>query len=81
MLIEFSRHARRRLRLYEIDESDVLEVIREALNRMPRIHGKIEVVEERFHTKYRYPLKVVFAVEGERTTVVTNYPLKGKSIK
>ena len=37
----------------------------------PGIHEIVEKVEG-----FRYPLKVVVAVEGDRMTVITNYPLK-----
>jgi len=45
------------------------------------LEGKCEVVEERFRSEFRYPLKVVFLIEGEHVEIVTTYPLKGKSSK
>ncbi|MBI4556391.1 MAG: DUF4258 domain-containing protein [Candidatus Hydrogenedentes bacterium] len=69
MKIRFSRHARRRLKLYKILEATVREIlIRKQFD--PGPHALVEKVEGQ-----RYPLKIVVIVEKE-ITVVTNYPLK-----
>jgi hypothetical protein len=67
--------------LYSIEEADVIEVVQSAILASPDLEGKCEVVEERFRSEYRYPLKVVFVIEGEHVEIVTTYPLKGKSSK
>ena len=81
MQIRFSRHARRRMKLYDIDETDVEDVVLTKVLGSPGIVGRVEVVEERFENKYRYPLKVVFVVENEQIEIVTAYPLKGKNVR
>jgi hypothetical protein len=68
--IKFSRHARRRADLYKISQSTVLAILEGKMLR-PGIHEIIEKVEE-----FKYPLKLVVAVEDDMITVITNYPLK-----
>ena len=70
MEIRFSRHARRRAELYKIPQSTVFAL----LERRHLDAGIHEIVEE--VGGFRYPLKIVVAVEGDRITVITNYPLK-----
>ncbi len=70
MKIKFSRHAKRRARLYKIPESTILNILLEK-GLHPGIHEIIENVEG-----FKYPLKIVVAVEGEILTVITNYPVK-----
>jgi hypothetical protein len=53
--------------LYSIKEADVIEVVQLAILASPDMKGKCEVVEERFRSEYRYPLKVVFVIEGDST--------------
>ncbi len=70
MIIKFSRHARRRAKLYKISESSVEKIIKDLdLN-----EGEHEVIKN--VSGFRYPLKIVVAVEGDIMTVITNYPLK-----
>ncbi|MBM4023842.1 MAG: hypothetical protein FJ280_00320 [Planctomycetes bacterium] len=68
--IQFSRHARRRAALYKIPQSLVVALLKERLL-PPGRHEIVEKVEG-----FRYPLKIVAAVEGDRITVITNYPWK-----
>ena len=70
MNIRFSRHARRRARLYKIQESIVEDVLCGA----NLVSGENEVIKN--IPGYRYPVKIVAVVEGDVITVVTNYPLK-----
>ena len=70
MQIRFSRHARRRADLYKIPQSTILAILEGRVFR-PGIHEIIEKVEG-----FKYPLKLVVAVEDDRVTVITNYPLK-----
>ena len=81
MKIKFSRHARRRMKLYDIDEQDVVESVMNNLNRVGTAAGKKEIVDEKYKQKYLYPLKTVFVVESELVTIVTTYPMKGKRDK
>ncbi len=74
MEIRFSRHAKRRAKLYKIPESTILKVL-EGKKLNQRNHEIIEKVNG-----FKYPLKIVVAVEDDIITVITNYPLK-KGIK
>ena len=74
MKVNFSRHAKRRAKLYEIPESTVLDIIaREKLAR-----GKHEIIKH--VAGFKYPLKIVVQVEKNYATIITNYPLK-KGVK
>jgi hypothetical protein len=68
--IKFSRHARRRADLYKISQSTVLAILEGKLLRQG-IQEIIEKVEG-----FKYPLKLVVAMEDDVITVITNYPLK-----
>jgi len=68
--IKFSRHAKRRAKLYQIPESDILDI----LTGMDLQHGEHEIVKN--VAGFEYPLKIVVSVEGDTATVVTSYPLK-----
>ena len=70
MKIGFSRHAKRRGKLYKIPE-DMVENILEGKNLSQGDHEIIENVEG-----FNYPLKIVISVEKDIITVITNYPLK-----
>jgi len=68
--IKLSRHAKRRADPYKIPQATVLTIL-EGRDLHPGIHEIIENIEG-----FRFPLKIVVAVEGDRMTVITNYPLK-----
>ena len=70
MIIKFSRHARRRAKLYRIPQSTVERV----LATMELADGEHELVRD--ISGFKYPLKIVVAVENDIITVITNYPLK-----
>ncbi len=59
--------------LYNIDESDVVETIR---NSDLDIEGqnKIEVVNKEMADKYGYPLKVVFTRKNDDVIVISAFP-------
>jgi hypothetical protein len=68
--IKFSRHAKRRAKLYKIPESTIIKVLEgKELNQ-----GNQEIIENVEGLKY--PLKIIVAVENDIITIVTNYPLK-----
>lgn len=73
--IKFSRHAKRRAKLYNIQESIVERVITEA----NLTHGEHEIIRD--VPGFKYPLKIVAILEGEVVTVITNYPLKKGAMK
>ena len=70
MRIKFSRHAKRRAKLYKIPET-MVEKILEGLGLTDGEHEIIRNV-----SGFKYPIKIVFAVENDIMTVNTNYPLK-----
>lgn len=70
MEIKFSRHAKRRAKLYGISESMVIDILRN----MNLHQGEHEVIKD--VPGFKYPLKIVVSVEEDLITVVTNYPLK-----
>lgn len=71
MKITFSRHAKRRARLYKIPESAILKIL-QGKEWHPGTYEIIENAEEGF----KYPLKIVVAVEDDILTIITNYPVK-----
>ena len=75
MEIKFSRHAKRRAKLYEISEKTITDI----LANMNLHQGEHEIIKEVLG--FKYPLKIVVSVEGNLTTVKTNYPLKKRRKK
>lgn len=70
MKFQFSRHAKRRAKLYDIQESAILEIVSKA--DLP--DGIHEIIGE--IPGHKLPLKIVVSVEGKNAMVITNYPLK-----
>lgn len=70
MVIKFSRHAKRRAKLYNISEDIVINI----LENLELSEGEHEIIRDL--SGFKYPLKIVVKVEGDIMTVVTNYPLK-----
>ena len=70
MRIVFSRHARRRARLYGISESVAADI----LTNMRLRHGENVLVRQ--VAGLQYPLKIVASLEGDTATVMTVYPLE-----
>jgi len=68
--IKFSRHAKRRGKLYKISE----RTIKEILEKKKLIQGNQEIVE--YVRGFKYPLKIVVSVEDDIVTVITSYPVK-----
>jgi len=69
MKFHFSRHARRRMNLYRITEESVEKILRDA-----KKDGKQEIIGN--VSGHKYPIKVVFDIQGDYITIVTVYPLK-----
>lgn len=70
MEIKFSRHAKRRAKLYEISETTITDI----LTNMNLHQGDHEIIK---HVPgFQYPVKMVVSVEEGLITVITNYPLK-----
>ncbi|GAN32503.1 MAG: DUF4258 domain-containing protein [Candidatus Brocadia sp. AMX2] len=70
MVIKFSRHAKRRAKLYKIPESKILKILEEK----ELTQGTREIIEN--VEGFKYPLKIVVAVKEDTMTIITNYPLK-----
>ena len=70
MIVKFSRHARRRAKLYKIPET----IVKEILEDTNLSDGEHEIIRD--VTGFRYPIKIVVVIDGDTFTVITNYPLK-----
>jgi hypothetical protein len=70
MYIKFSRHAKRRAKLYGISETIITDILRNI-----NLHQGEHVIIKDVHG-FKYPLKIVVFAEEDLITVVTNYPLK-----
>jgi hypothetical protein len=70
MEIKFSRHARRRAKLYGISKTTLTDI----LAHMNLHGGEHEIIK---HVPgFQYPVKMLVSVEEDFITVITNYPLK-----
>ena len=77
MNIKFSRHAKRRMRLYDISESTVQKRIESFFGAKSSISsGKNEIIDDLVISGQKYPLKIVFSYEENHITIITAYPLK-----
>lgn len=70
MKVNFSRHAKRRAKLYNISEETVEKLV-EAMHLEKGRHKILKHVVD-----FKYPLKIVVDVEDNVITIITNYPLK-----
>lgn len=70
MQIKFLRHAKRRAKLYKIPESVLIKIL-EGKELSKETHEIIENAEG-----FKYPLKIVIALEDDIIKVITTYPLK-----
>ncbi len=68
--INFSRHARRRAKLYNIP----LSLVYETLELLKFKQGKGEILT--IVKGYKFPIKIVIDVEGNIVTVISTYPYK-----
>lgn len=77
--IEYSRHARRRMQLYNISEEDVSSIVEQNSLAFAVQQGKHEIVSDNVFSDYGYPIKIIFTCEGDRIVVITAYPLKRRA--
>jgi hypothetical protein len=70
VIIKFSRHAKRRAKLYEIPESTIEKILADS----GLSDGEHELIRE--VSGFKYPIKIFVSVESNIMTVITNYPLK-----
>jgi hypothetical protein len=72
--IHFSRHARRRMKLYGISEEEVLHILRTGKAERTKDDKIVSLghIEERFS----YPIKVISAYRDTSLVIVSAYPFK-----
>jgi hypothetical protein len=70
MDIKFSRHAKRRAKLYGISETIIMDILRNI-----NLHQGENVIIKDIHG-FKYPLKIVVSVKEDLITIETSYPLK-----
>jgi hypothetical protein len=70
VIVKFSRHAKRRAKLYEIPESTIEKILADS----GLSDGEHEIIRE--FSGFKYPIKIVVSVENNTMAVITNYPLK-----
>lgn len=69
--ITFSRHAKRRMKLYEIPESVIISIVEK---KSFRSLGKQELIE--YVSGFKLPVKIVIDVQETVILVITTYLLK-----
>ena len=74
----FSRHAKRRAKLYNLDLDDIVEILGSLNLKDFENYKQNEIIDTRFSEKYGYPLKIIFQIEEMKIIIITNYPLKRK---
>ena len=74
--IQYSRHAKRRMKLYKITEEDISSIIERWKTEQMVFKGKYEITSNEVFGQQGYPIKVVFSCEIEKIVVITAYPLK-----
>ena len=72
--ISFSRHAKRRMKLYGITERDVMRVLEEGKCETDHTHKTSFVLDAL--QGFKYPLKVITVDTSESRLIITAYPLK-----
>lgn len=70
MEIIFSRHAKRRAKLYKIPESTIKKI----LEGKELSKGTNKIIENT--EGFVYPIKIIVNLENDIITIVTNYPLR-----
>ena len=70
MIVKFSRHAKRRAKLYKIPEPTLEKILVDS----DLSNGEHEIVKD--VSSFTYPIKIVVSVENNMINVITSYPLK-----
>ena len=73
-MIQYSRHAKHNMKLYNISESDVEKVIEESLSLLQE-NDRFVVIKHLQNKFKNKPLKVVYKIENERKFIISTYPL------
>jgi hypothetical protein len=74
--IQYSRHAKRRMKLYKITEADISFIIERWITAQNVFEGKHEIISNEINGQQGYPIKVVFSCDCEKIVVIKAYPLK-----
>ena len=77
--IVFSRHAKRRLKLYKIDARDIVEKIQFGFNSQDKsIKNKLQfsVITNAKYSKIKLPIKIIATIDKFDVLIITAYPLK-----
>ena len=70
--IKFSRHTKRRMKLYGISEEDVLNVLRNG-RRETSEDGK-QIFLHGINEKFKFPVKVIAAHGDKGFVIISTYP-------
>ena len=74
MKTQFSRHARHRLKLYEISKDDILEILANDGAESRPLNERRELISDAFVAKYGWPILVTYVREMHGIEVITNFP-------
>jgi len=77
--IKFSRHAKRRMKLYGISEEDVLNVLRNGRKEPSEDERKVFLHD--INEKFKYPVKIITTQSDKALVIVSAYPLKKRRKK
>jgi len=72
MKITISRHAKRRMKLYSIEENDINFLLNHSSK--TKFVGRHEIIAKL--EKFSYPLKAIIDVREKDIFIITCYPLK-----
>lgn len=72
-MIKYTRHAKRRTKLYKISDAEIKTVIKQG-KKIQDSEGKLEFVQN--VNKRKLPLKVVCKMVDNDYLIITCYPLK-----
>jgi len=70
VIVKFSRHAKRRAKLYKIPETTLEKILMDS----DLSNGEHEIVKD--VSGFKYPIKIVVSVESNMINVITSYLLK-----
>lgn len=76
-MMKFSRHARNNMRLYNISERDISEIL-DLPDILDREGIKMIAIKKYQNRFSGYPLKVVYEKREDEIFIITAYPLKKK---
>ncbi len=77
--IQYSRHARRRMSLYNISETDILSVIEHHNRKLDFSEGKHEIIGETVFSQYQYVEKVLIEQTVQKFQVQGTKKVQGRS--